>query len=494
MHSRYLIAGAVVMTGAFGAVGILRYAIADSSPTISDVTIQNVTATSTTVTWTSNVKTDSFVDVSQDTNYCGIRNAGDFDTQHTVVVPSLNPGTTYFFRIRATDANGNQSFSGDYTFTTTSTANTPNLSSIQNPQQQSLAVKAISAIQQITSPQALSVVQQSLAAQASQVVGAPKILGNPQIDIGTDQATISWNTDQNANGVIFIASDAEYNSGSANPYSRQEQDTNESTQTHTVVVYGLSPSTEYHYKVSSQGSLGDAGTSGDLTFTTKAVLPNILNPHLVKVGEHDATVSWGTPLPSAGTVTYDDLATRRSASVGDPAFLVTHIIQLTNLVFQTRYSLTIEATNQAGDVVTSQPIYFVTTKNVVPPIISQVNNDSTLYPGQDTTVQTVVSWATDEPASCNLSYTNSVTANTASVVSSTPEAAFLMKHVSVVTNFQPATVYKYWVTCTDEDGNTTSSEDFVLLTPEQQKSIIDIIMDNFKGTFGWLNGVGGAKK
>ena len=418
----------------------------------------------------------------------------EFSTQHSVVIPNLTPDTSYFFRISATDQDGNQALSGNYNFTTTSTPGAANLSSIASPQQQALASDAVAAIQNITSAQALSAVQQALNSQASQVVGPPKILGNPQIDIGTDQASFTWNTDQDSNGVVYIASDAEYNPGSANPYPRQEQDTNNSTQTHSVVVYGLTPETEYHYKVSSQGSLGDAGTSQDLTFTTKAVLPTILNPHLVKVDEHDATVSWGTPLPSAGTVTYEDLDSRQSLSAGDPAFLVTHIMQLTNLVFETRYSLTIQATNQAGDIVTSTPLYFVTTKNNIPPTISQVNDDSTLYPGQDTTVQTVVSWQTDEPSECNMSYVSGVSAAGSGVESSTMETAFLTKHVSVVTNFQPATVYKYWVTCTDADGNTTSSQDFVLLTPQQQKSIIDIIIENFQGTFGWLNGVGGAKK
>jgi hypothetical protein len=123
-----------------------------------------------------------------------------------------------------------------------------------------------------------------------------------------------------------------------------------------------------------------------------------------------------------------------------------------------------------------------------------VNNDSTLYPGQDTTVQTVVSWQTDEPAECNMSYVSGVVKSGAGVASSTMEAAYLNKHVSVITNFQPATVYKYWINCIDIDGNATSSEDFVLLTPQQQKSIIDIIMENFQGTFGWLNGIGGKKK
>ena len=474
----------------------MGYRVFADAPTISDVTVASTTATSTTVTWKSNTKTDSYLDFSLDTNYCGIRNAGDFDVTHTIAIPNLDPATTYFFRIRSTDANGNQSFSGDYTFTTTSTitpSSTPNLSSITNPQQQSLATKAIATIQQITSAAALSAVQQALSSQASRVVSVPKILGIPQVDIGTDQATFTWSTDENSDGVVSLATAAEYDPSSAKPYAREEVDTNSSTQTHTVLVYGLTPATQYHYKVSSKGSLGNAGTSDDLTFTTKAVLPNILNPHLVKVGEHDATVSWGTPLPSAGTVTYENLSSRQSASAGDPTFLVTHIIQLTNLVFQTRYSLTIQATNQAGDVVNSQPLYFVTTKNIIPPIISQVNNDSTLYPGQNTTVQSVISWQTDEPASCNLSYTTGAVKTATNVASTTPETAPLVKHVVVMTSFEPATVYKYWVTCTDVDGNSTSSEDFVLLTPQQQKSIVDLILDNFKGTFGWLNGVGGKK-
>ena len=494
MRARYFISITILVFGISVAAVLVRRALADASPQVTNVTIADVGATSTTVTWTTNVKTDSFVDFSQDTNYCGVRNSGDFTTAHTLVIPNLDPLTAYFFRIRATDAMSNQSFSGDYTFTTTSSLALPNLNKITNPQQQSLAAKAISAIQQVTNPQALSAVAQAVNTQAQANVGPPKILGNPQIDIGTDQATITWNTDQDADGSVYIASEAEYNQNPAVPYPRKETDTNPNGQAHTVTLLGLTPSTTYHYKVSSQGSLGSAGESADLTFETKSLLPSILNPHMSKVEEHDATVSWGTPFPTAGTVTFTNESTRKSLSVGDPALVVTHSVQLTNLVFQTRYAAVITAQNQAGDTVTSQPIYFITTKDVVPPVISQVNNDSTLYPGQDTTVQSIISWQTDEPASCNLSYVSGIVKNSADIVSSTPETGLLLKHVSVITNFSPATVYKYWITCADADNNTTSSEDFVLLTPEQQKSIIDIILQNFQGTFGWLGGATGAKK
>lgn len=492
MHGRRFVIVLCFAVIAFAAVSVVWRASADTSPAISDVTVSSVAATSTTVTWTTDRKTDSYVSVSQDTNYCSVRNAGGLSIAHTVVIPNLDPATTYFFKVRATDDSGNQGFSGDYTFMTSSTLDLSSVNTIPNTTQKNLAAKAISAIEQLASPQALNSVAQALNAQASAKLGPPKILGNPQIDVGVDQAVVTWSTDTSSDGTVFVATDGEYAGGGT--YAREEVDTDTSALTHTVTVYGLNPSTLYHYKVSSKGSLGDAGESGDLTFTTKSLLPSILNPHVVKVQEHDATIGWGTPLPSAGTVTYTNLSTRKSLSVGDPTFLVTHIVQLSDLIFQTRYSAVITAQNQAGDSITSQPVYFITTKDVVPPIISQVNNDSTLYPGQDTKVQTIVSWQTDEPAACNLSYVSGVVKNDADTVKTPVETGYLEKHVNVVTTFTPATVYKYWVTCADADGNTTSSEDFVLLTPEQQKSIVDIILDNFKGTFGWLSGVGGAKK
>jgi hypothetical protein len=64
------------------------------------------------------------------------------------------------------------------------------------------------------------------------------------------------------------------------------------------------------------------------------------------------------------------------------------------------------------------------------------------------------------------------------------------EHVRVVTEFLPSTVYKFWVECDDRSDNSERSEDFVLFTPEKEKSIIDIILENFEGTFGWVKNIG----
>ena len=66
----------------------------------------------------------------------------------------------------------------------------------------------------------------------------------------------------------------------------------------------------------------------------------------------------------------------------------------------------------------------------------------------------------------------------------------LTSHTQVIVGFSPATVYKFWMDCADEGGNTSKSDDFVLITPIKEKNIIDIILENFQGTFGWVNKIG----
>jgi len=51
-------------------------------------------------------------------------------------------------------------------------------------------------------------------------------------------------------------------------------------------------------------------------------------------------------------------------------------------------------------------------------------------------------------------------------------------------------VYKFALICADQVGNSVQSEDFVLFTPAKEKNIIDIIIENFQGTFGWVKNIG----
>lgn len=152
--------------------------------------------------------------------------------------------------------------------------------------------------------------------------------------------------------------------------------------------------------------------------------------------------------------------------------------------------MVVKSRTASGDEVAAQPLTFVTTKDDAPPIISQVNNESTLYPGADAKVQTIVSWETDEPSICQFFYSDNLAAKEEDALSLEPETGPLLAHVQVVTEFTPSTAYKFWVVCNDRNENPAKSEDFVLFTPEKEKSIIDIIIENFEGAFGWVKNIG----
>ena len=177
--------------------------------------------------------------------------------------------------------------------------------------------------------------------------------------------------------------------------------------------------------------------------------------------------------------------------MGDPVYTNKHSVQLTGLTFGTRYKVVVRASNQGGDEVSSKPITFVTVRDVIPPVISKVNNEATLFPSDDVKIQTIITWTTDEPANCQLSYIQGLVRDASNQGSSLPaESNPLTSHTQVVVGFAPASVYKFWMQCHDVAGNPAQSEDYVLITPTKEQNIVDLILANFQGTFGWVNNVG----
>jgi hypothetical protein len=124
------------------------------------------------------------------------------------------------------------------------------------------------------------------------------------------------------------------------------------------------------------------------------------------------------------------------------------------------------------------------------PVISKVSSESTLYPGKDTRVQTIVSWMTDELSTSHIYYQEGL-AKDAPQVEIPEDPAIVVAHTVVITKFRPATVYKFHVESTDASGNTSKSNDFLILTPQQKASVLDVIIGNFEQVFGWTKKIGG---
>jgi len=500
-------------------------------PVVSDVRIMETTATNTIISWTTNENADSLINYGLNKSY-GVARDPYFDkTEHSIVLNDLLPDTLYYFRVTSTDDSGNQGISNNFTFITlpkindhygnvdegygdtcikepgkgqdgqkgvdsegTST-NKLNIDSdvdvdAEDPKIPELEsdrlAEVLEMIEEVKSEKVLEIIKEHIEIVA-QDVSTPLsiILDNADVEVGTDYAVIYWQTSKEADSMVSLVNDRYYDFELENPYEWNEGDPEENVMDHIIEINGLKPATTYHYQVKSKTSLGQEASSQDSIFTTKSILPVISSLAVSKVQEDSATITWLTNIPTSAIAEYTNLNTGESKLEGHSAFVTSHSIHLRNLVFDTYYSVVITVQNEQNEKVVSDPLTFITVRDEVPPTIAKVNTEATLYPGTDNKVQTIVSWETDEPSSCQLFYHRGIVA--LDEVNTLPkEEDYTTKHVNVVTNFLPATVYKFWVECEDDAKNKAKSEDYTMLTPSREQSIIDIILKNFESTFGWV--------
>ena len=462
--------------------------LAEDPPQVTSVRVESITNNEATVTWTTDKPADSIVNFGKQPHY-GIMRTPGFDKElHSVKLENLDASTIYHFRVSSADELGNQGVSGDYVFVTGGFQDIENIEEVSSVEQQTLVGQASDVISQITDPEALAIVQSEVQQQAQDLLRPPEVIGLARaIEVSATEAKIIWATSRDANSIVHYASDAQFDGSN---YAQTVAQLEDSTKDHEVMLTGLRPATTYHFMVESEDAFGLSGAGSDVTFTTKSPIPTIENVQIIKIEEDSATFAWSTDIPAAGAVIYENTVTGEIRSEGSPEFLTTQTVRLTDLTLGVTYVAIVRAENKQGEPKESEPITFTTVRDEEPPIISRVNNESTLYPGAETRIQTIVTWGTDEPSFCRLYYSQGLgAASDATEMEENTEPS--LDHVRVITEFLPSTVYKYWVTCDDRSGNEESSDDFVLFTPEKEKSIIDIILENLEGSCGWVKDSGG---
>jgi hypothetical protein len=489
-------------------------------PKLFNIEIGSISATSTVISWKTDELSDSLINYSLNKNY-GILREPRFDKlEHSLVLEDLMPGMDYYFRITSTDSRGNQGISSDYSFRTPTSEKdektgyaeevikggdggfTENVSEVGKAGTEEVQVEGKISLSQViqfikeiveqegqnmpSSEEILEQITEEVQSRAEEIVAPPTIiLDYADVEVGTDYAIITWATDKESNTIVALAKEADFDPNREDPYVWREGNPDEMTLAHSVEITGLDPSTIYHFQVSSESMIGLKGVSTDKTFKTKSIKPEIYNLQIYKIEEESATIRWSTNVPCSSVINYTNLNNNESKLEGNSSFLTVHSVRLSNLVFDTYYSAYIKVESEDGETAESDPMTFITTRDEYAPIISRVNTESTIYPGSDNKIQTIASWQTDEPSVCQLFYHQGL------VTVNEPESLpmgedYSTKHVQVITNFIPATVYKFWIVCADEAENEAKSDDFTMLTPTQEESIIDIILKNFESSFGWV--------
>ncbi len=94
--------------------------ISSNAPVVGNVSSGGITASGATITWTSDLASDSIVEYSMDTSYTSAVTNSTSIYYHTVALTGLNANTTYHYRVRSRNSRNlaQQGVSGDYVFTT----------------------------------------------------------------------------------------------------------------------------------------------------------------------------------------------------------------------------------------------------------------------------------------------------------------------------------------------------------------------------------------
>lgn len=514
-HMKRLALSFVVVFFIFSTMEMTVVRAADvTPPDITNVQVNSVGDSSFTITWTTDENADSLINYGLKEDYGIIRIPGTDKVSHSITLDRLDPGQVYHFRVVSSDDDGNQGISADYkvqttgtkqsgggegsssennneenqTLQTESSSQTDSSSQSQSQSDNETAQEVIDRIQQIQSPDVLKEILDQVIKAIQGITDDLTIVGPPTVVAETVTARVMWITDREASSVVFFSSADSYVDGQ---YQFSQASTGSNKKDHEVQLIGLEPFTEYHFKVQSKDSVGSTGESRDYTFRTKASRPDIKNLRILKVEENSATLAWDTVVPSKALIEYQDLTTGAQNSVGRPTLASTHQMKISDLTLGTRYVAFVIAENAGGDRVKSNPLTFITVKDTEPPLISNVTNESTLFPGSGSRVQTIVEWNTDEPSFCTMSYREGISGGIDPTIIESETINYTEEHVEVIVEFAPATVYQFWLNCTDDAKNTVQSENFVLFTPIQEKSIIDLILENFESTFGWLKNING---
>ena len=189
---------------------------ADPAPAISNVMAGSLSSNSATITWSTDQASTSQTEYGTTTAYANITGVNsNLVTAHSQVLSGLLASTVYHYLVQSSNANGNESISGDLTFTTPS---------------QALPPPVISAV----------------------AAGSWTSSG----------AKITWLTDQASTSQVEFGKTAAYGSFTILNTALATS--------HSQTLSGLLSSTVYHYRIHSTNASGVQAVSGDFTFTTRS--------------------------------------------------------------------------------------------------------------------------------------------------------------------------------------------------------------------------------
>ncbi len=465
-------------------------------PLITNVTVVNLTAETAAISWDTDEEATSFVEYGEDNTYGNTYGNWSTSTSHTVTLINLQPETEYHFRALSSDNWGNISHSPDQTFITGTGTGEEQPTGEQPTEEPAaltvLAQQALDFISRLFPQVSLNELTNiNTINDLSGFIATPVLIGEPDIEVGATEVTIRWSTDIDANSLVALAAESAYNPEATEPYQQVIGDPEVYTADHEVILHGLTPDTTYHFQVRSGAQLGPIARSRDFNFRTSIEELQIVSYLTQIIDNETAVFKWVTNKEADSAVTFTPyynnvLAVDQAKTVKNNAVSVVHEVEITEFVAGTYYEVELVSMDDKGNEARRILSRFSTTEDDLPPVISHIKTDSTVFVDTSNKIQTVISWLTNEPSTSRVYYQEGVHGGDSNLSESTElNTNYTKEHIIVITKFKPGIVYSFRVESIDSGSNATVSSAHTFMTAKKKESIITIIMNILENTFGW---------
>ncbi len=480
-------------------------------PAMSNIAVTALTAESVTIEWATDEPATSLLKLGKDSaDERGMFDpssfTGEFD--HSVTIPNLSPDTTYKFVAVSFDAAGNVGLAEEQTFTTPAKINEETSSeeslhpAAEEEQKTGMdaftaaleeTVSAAKALQGAVDKAAYELALRQGISTLRTIANAtlPAVFSSePKVQVTETTATITWTTDEPGNSLVSYGPESTF---AVSGYLQTSGNADESTNEHSITLHDLQPGTRYHYAARTVTILGTEAASSDLVFTTLQNTVEILSFKAETLSDDSARFTWTTSAPTTSAVTatpYLDgvLVPEQAIRETKADFGTIHSLVIANLDPSTFYDVDLWGTTPSGLNVSKVINRFVTAKDGIPLEVTDIQTNAALLPGKDNRVQAVVTWNTNISATSAVSFQKGISAEgTGSLLQVLPPlVSYTRKHVVLLPNLDPGTVYSFRVESRDAEGGTVTSRMYTILTPRQEESVFDIITHQIESLFGWL--------
>jgi hypothetical protein len=401
------------------------------SPSLTAEPTSTVKTRTATITWSTGRKASSFVKYGKSSGDYGTEvGSSELETAHEIEILSIDPGTTYYYKVLWTDEDGNTGESDEYTFTTNA---------------------------------------------------APFVSSVKFSNISLDQSFVNFTVSNATKATVQYGKTASYGAVETVSTSKAES-------TYTVNLKSLTDGTIYHVRIVAEDEEGNTYNGDDYTFETLPV-PKLTNLRVQQVdGMPTATLRliWVSNTRLSSIVTY--YPTGRPELSKDFVNLtpkLTHEVILKDMLDESEYVLLVKGKDSAGNEGRAESKTIKTASDLRPPEVLSASVESTIVGvGEDARAQVLITWDTDEPATSQVEYATGTSGQY--TTSSQEDPSMTTNHSVTIPGLAPSKIYHFRIISKDKNKNIGYSQDTVVITPNATADALNLVVNKLSKTFGFL--------